>query len=136
MAMSGACSSQGARQSLEPLRLARAGDFAIELEPVVIVVWYEFSDAFAEGIDEPGMSYECGVRLDESIVDRLVPAVEQHLDDAEPFVERIEECAIARFAFTKCRFHIFWLFYWFPCLQNRSSAARRVFVSEKSESCT
>src|SRR5690242_21101570 len=40
-------------------------------------------------------SSDLGVHLDEAVVDRFLRVVEQHFEDAEPFVDRFEEGAVA-----------------------------------------
>jgi hypothetical protein len=48
------------------------------------------------GIVHPGLLFKCGIDFEESVVGRLALRVEDHLDDAEPFIHRVEQAVIER----------------------------------------
>ena len=88
---------------LEPLRHARAGDPAIDLEPVLFVVRRERAHRLAHGVAEIGLPLEGGVDVEEAIVDRPIRRIEDHLDDAEALIDRVEQLAVLRRAVFRAR---------------------------------
>ena len=80
-------------------RLAAKCDFPISIEPKLFMRWGKLTDPFPHGIVHPGLLFKCGVDFDESVVGRLAGGVEDHLDDAEAFVHRVEQAVIEHIAF-------------------------------------
>jgi hypothetical protein len=79
-------------------RLPRARHPAAELEPVCLGVGGQLPEAPPHGVREPGLLQEGRVGLDEPAVGGPARAVDEHLEDAEPRVDRLEERAVPRLA--------------------------------------
>src|SRR5215204_1632211 len=60
---------------LEPLRLTRAGDAPVDLEPVLLVARLELSHPLARGAVQPCVPLEGRVDFQEAVVDRLAHPV-------------------------------------------------------------
>ena len=58
---------------------------------------------FPTASTNPVLLHERRVRLEEAVVHRRAAVVEQHLDDAEPLVDRLEERAVPRLALAQRR---------------------------------
>ena len=74
-------------------------DPAVGLEPVFLVRRGQLAHPLAHGVLQPRLPNEGGVGLDEDVVDRPFLVVEEQLDDAEAFVDRLEEGAVAQLRF-------------------------------------
>src|SRR5215212_6568593 len=83
--------------ALEAHVLARIRDPAEGLEPVRFGVRVELERGLALSVCEARQPPERWVRLQDAIVHRPALFVVQHLDDAEAFVDRIEQLAVAFF---------------------------------------
>ena len=87
-------------ERLEARRLAGEGDAAIGLEPVRLVRRRELAHRPSDGARKSGLLNEGRVDLEEPVVGRalssLVVRLEQHLDDAESFVDGVVQRAVAR----------------------------------------
>lgn len=76
---------------LETNRAAGDRHLAVGAKPVRFVGRCQFEHAFAHRIGQAGLTLETGVDLDEAVVDGRHVGIEDQLDDAEPFVDRVEE---------------------------------------------
>ena len=76
---------------MERLRLASSGDAPVDLEPVLLVARLELSHPLARSAVQPRVPLEGRVDFQEAVVDRLAHPVEDHLYDAEPLVDGLEE---------------------------------------------
>src|SRR5687767_3124220 len=83
---------------LEADRLAGLRHPSIRVDPVLLERGDELPRRATDGISEARLPREDGIRLEEPIVHRTPSIVEQHLDDAEPFIKCIEERPVARVA--------------------------------------
>ena len=63
---------------------------AIDLKPVRFVLRLERAHGLAYSIFEPRLRFEGRVDFEESVVERTVLGIEQHLDNAEALVNGIE----------------------------------------------
>ena len=88
----------GRRLVLEARRLARERHPAIGVEPERVQAGQHLARGAAHGIHQAGVLLEHRVHLQEAVVDRLAGRVEDHLEDAEALVDRLEQGAIAFFA--------------------------------------
>ncbi len=92
--------------SLEADRLAGAQHAAIELDPAVGLARNHFPDLLADDVRNAGMLGVGGVGFDVDVVaERAVRPVEE-LDDAEAFVDRVEERPVTLFALCQRAFRL------------------------------
>ena len=86
---------------LEADAFPRPGHVAEDLEPVLLVVRAEFGEPFARVVltEHPCRG---GVRLHVVEVHGPVVLVEEHVDDEEALVDRVEEGAVLRLALAHC----------------------------------
>nr|CAA9291394.1 hypothetical protein AVDCRST_MAG63-4389 [uncultured Armatimonadetes bacterium] len=84
----------GGRVALETRGLARQGHGPVGAEPELVQVRDESAGRPAEGVGEARVPLERGVDLDEAVVPRLAPRVQEHLHDAEALVDGAEEGSV------------------------------------------
>ncbi len=75
--------TQRLRLMLEPLGPAGPGDAAVGFEPEILMFRPQLAHALAGGVDQARLRLEGGIDLQEPVIDRPLPGVEQHLHDAE-----------------------------------------------------
>lgn len=68
------------------------------------MVGRDLADALARRDGEACLLLEHRIHLDEAVIDRRAVCIEQHLDDAEAFVDRAEQRAVTLFAAAQRRF--------------------------------
>jgi hypothetical protein len=78
------------RACFETLGNARAGDLPAGGEPVLFVTRNQLGDGSADHSDQPAAPLECRVGVQETVVARPAGAVEQHLDDTDALIKRVE----------------------------------------------
>lgn len=81
--------AQRTRFHLELGGAATARDFAVDAEPVFLVIRLQQAHALAAGVLQAGVPFEGIVDLDETVIHRAVP-LEQHLDHAETRVDALK----------------------------------------------
>ena len=79
------------RFALEPLGNPGQGNPAIGGAPLVLDIGLESSHGLADRLDKAGLLDEGIIAFDEQVIDRLARIVEDHIDDAEAFVDRLEQ---------------------------------------------
>ncbi len=89
------------RVILEASPLARQRDLSVDVEPMLLVFRYQRPHGGAYRILESGLASEGRIDLLKDIIHRLLVIVEDHLDDAEAGIDRLEEVAIALGAATQ-----------------------------------
>jgi hypothetical protein len=86
------------RPLLEAARLPRPGHLAVDLEPVLLMRRGDLAHPAAFGGLDPRLPLEGGVDPEEAIIFRALVLAKQHLEDAEAFVDRLEERAVLSLA--------------------------------------
>ena len=89
---------QGSGFVHETERFAGQRDFPVNLEPMGLMSRGQLAHPFSLGFMQPGLPLKSRVDLEEAVIDGLALRVENHLDDAKPFVHRVEQTAIPLFA--------------------------------------
>src|SRR5688572_1703544 len=86
------------RLQYEARALAGEGHLPIDIEPVLLVSRSQLTHALALDGSQAGMTFQRGVGFEEAVIHGALPLVEHHLDDAEPFVDGIEQGAVTGLA--------------------------------------
>ena len=79
---------------LEANRLAGAGHPRVRFEPVCLERRYQLPRRMPHGIREAGLLHERRIGLEVEPILRPVLRIEEYLDDAEAYVDRVEQCAV------------------------------------------
>ena len=79
---------------LEPHRLTCPRHAAIDVKPVRFVRRGDLAHSAPDGILDPGLPLERRIDLQETEIDGRAGGVHDHLDDAEPLVDRLKKRAI------------------------------------------
>ncbi len=78
-----------------------AGYPAIIPKPAHLMARQQFADAFASRAVQASLLFKAWIGLYEALVDGPAAVIKQHLDDAEIFVDRVEESSMALLARTE-----------------------------------
>ena len=82
--------------AFEAFGLPRHRDPAIDRDPLVLDPGFKRAHRLADRIGQPGMADKGIIGFEEDIVARRAIGIELHLDDAEAFIDDIEQQLVAR----------------------------------------
>ena len=88
-------SLRGHQFALEPDRLARQEHAPVQIDPAVGLIGHHLAHLLADDVRDPGVTLVGRVRLDVHVVGQRPMRPVEELDDAEPFVDRVEQRAVA-----------------------------------------
>src|SRR3954471_10437473 len=98
---------QGICLGLKPRGLACESDTTVNIKPMLLMLRDKFANRFSNRVRQPGLLLEGAIHIEKPIVRRIATLIENHLDDAEPFLDRIEQRAVTLFTEPQGIFSVF-----------------------------